>query len=192
MKSNDPIALFQTWFEEAVAAGVRNPEIMVLATSSKSGVPSARVVLFRGLSEGGFRFFTNYDSRKGHELEENPHAALVFHWDPQERQVRVEGRVEKLSPTESDAYFEARPHGHRIGAWASDQSREIAAREVLLKKQADALARYGAEVPRPPHWGGYRVVPHMIELWQGKPDRLHERNVFTRTDAGWTHALLSP
>jgi pyridoxamine 5'-phosphate oxidase len=188
----DPIALFEAWFREAVAAGVTHPEQMVVATATRDGVPSARVVLFRGISAGGFRFFTNYDSRKGHELEANPRAALVFHWDPQERQVRVEGRVEKLSAEESDAYFAARPHGHRIGAWASDQSQEIANRDVLLKKQDEYLARYGENVPRPPHWGGYRVVPSMIELWQGKPDRLHERHVFIRTNGGWTRKLLSP
>jgi pyridoxamine 5'-phosphate oxidase len=188
----DPIALFEAWFQEAIDAGVRHPETMIVATATRAGVPSARVVLFRGISAGGFRFFTNYESRKGHELEENPRAALVFHWDPQERQVRVEGRVEKLSPEESDAYFQARPHGHRIGAWASDQSTAIADREVLLKKQEELLARYGEDVPRPAHWGGYRVVPEVIELWQGKPDRLHERHVFTREGGGWRQTLLSP
>jgi pyridoxamine 5'-phosphate oxidase len=189
---NDPIALFLSWFDEAVTAGVPMPEAMVLATCSRDALPSARVVLYRGLSAGGFRFFTNYESRKGHELADNPRAALVFHWAAQERQVRVEGVVEKLSPAESDDYFAARPHGHRIGAWASDQSQPIAHRDELLKKQDEYLARFGAEVPRPPHWGGYRVVPQRIELWQGKPDRLHERHVFVRTTDGWSRSLLSP
>lgn len=189
---SDPLAKFLAWYDDALAAKVPMPEAMVLATSTRDGVPSARVVLFRGISQGGLRFFTNYESRKGRELEENPRAALVFHWEPMQRQVRVEGTVERLSDEESDAYFDARPHGHRLGAWASAQSRPIRHRDELVAEQQRAAERFGEKVPRPPYWGGYRVVPHAFEFWTGLPDRLHERVVYRRGDHGWDQLLLSP
>lgn len=193
----DPIALFEQWFEEARAAGEPEPEGMTLATCDAAGRPSARIVLFRGLSEGGFRFFTNYHSRKGGELESpaphGAHAALLFWFRTLTRQVRVEGPVEKLSAAESDAYFAARPRGHQLGAWASEQSQPIAGRAVLEARYAEATQRFeGRPVERPPHWGGYRVRPAVIELWRGREDRLHERQRFTRVGAGWHEELLSP
>jgi pyridoxamine 5'-phosphate oxidase len=191
--ADDPLALFQTWFDAAIAAGIAAPEAMVLATADAQGSPSARVVLFRGLSGGGFRFFTNYQSRKGAELEDNPRAALVFHWEPQARQIRIEGGVERLPAEESDAYFAARPHGHRLGAWASPQSRPIAAREEILERHRELAAKYGdGPVPRPPHWGGYRVIPERIEFWEGREDRLHERALFVREGDRWLRSRLAP
>jgi len=190
---HDPLARFVAWFDAAVAAGVAAPEAMVLATATRDGIPSARVVLFRGLSGGGLRFFTNYESRKGHELDANPRAALVFHWEPMARQVRVEGLVERLPAEESDEYFLSRPHGHRLGAWASPQSEAIANRDEILQRHAEYAARFGAEVPRPPHWGGYRVLPQTIEFWSGFPDRLHERHLYLRgNDGDWTMTTLAP
>jgi len=190
---SDPILRFVEWYDAAVAAGVRTPEAMVLATATLDGVPSSRVVLYRGLSHGHPRFFTNYDSRKGHELASNPRAALLFHWDPLERQVRIEGTIEKLDAAESDAYFAARPRGHQLNAWTSAQSSEIENRESLLAKHAEVEARFaGRDVPRPPYWGGYRLVASMIELWQGMPDRMHHREVYRRTSGGWTQSILSP
>jgi len=189
----DPIALFEQWFEEARAAGEPEPEGMTLATCDAAGRPSARIVLYRGMSEGGFRFFTNYRSRKGGELGEHAHAALLFWFRTLTRQVRVEGAVEKLSATESDAYFAARPRGNQLGAWASEQSQPIAGRAVLEARYAEAAQRFeGRAVERPPHWGGFRVRPSVIELWRGRDDRLHERQRFTRVGAEWVEDLLSP
>ena len=190
----DPIALFEEWFAEAQAAGEPEAEGMTLATCSpKTRQPTARIVLYRGLSDGGFRFFTNYRSHKGDELAENAHAALVFWFRTLGRQVRVEGLVEKLSAEESDAYFAARPRGHQIGAWASDQSQIVEGRAVLEARFAEAEARFvGKDVPRPPHWGGYRVRPEVIELWAGREDRMHERRRFTRDGSGWRREILSP
>jgi pyridoxamine 5'-phosphate oxidase len=188
-----PLAMFEEWYAAAEAAGMPEPESVVLATATPDGRPSARVVLFRGLSEGGFRFFTNYDSRKGRELELNPRAALCFYWKALYRQVRIEGLVEKLAPEESDAYFRARPHGHQLGAWSSPQSQAIEGRDVLLERYGVYAAQWKeGEVPRPAHWGGYRVVPEVLEFWEGKPDRLHHREVHRRNDAGWERVILAP
>jgi pyridoxamine 5'-phosphate oxidase len=189
----DPVALFRAWFAEAQAA-VRQPEGMTLATATPDGRPSARMVLLRGLDARGFVFFTNYESRKGLELAENPRAALVFFWEPLDRQVRVEGRVERLADDESDAYFASRPRGHRLGAWASPQSRTIAERSELEALMHAAEARFeGAEVPRPPYWGGFRVVPDAVEFWQGQLNRLHDRLRYVRTEAGsWRRERLAP
>jgi len=190
---SDPIQRFEEWFDAAVKAGVRTPDAMVLSTATRDGLPSARVVLYRGLSEGNLRFFTNYESRKGHELADNPRAALLFHWDPLERQVRLEGTVEKIDAAESDAYFAARPRGHQINAWASAQSTPIASREELLARQAEVEARFADRlVPRPPHWGGYRLIAETVELWQGMPDRMHDRELYRRTASGWSCSILSP
>jgi len=189
----DPIRQFQVWFQEALTAQVPEPHAMTLATASRHGIPSARIVLLRGVDEAGFSFFTNYESRKGRELDANPHAALVFHWQELERQVRVEGSVVTVPAEESDAYFESRPRGSQVGAWASPQSAPIRSREVLEERFREVEERYRDHViPRPPHWGGYRVVPHSIEFWQGRPSRLHDRIGYTRLVDAWAVQRLSP
>jgi pyridoxamine 5'-phosphate oxidase len=190
----DPLAQFRRWFEEAVAAGLPQPEAMALATATPDGRPSLRMVLLRGFDERGFVFYTNYDSRKGRELQANPRAALAFYWFEMDRQVRIEGRVERVTPQESDAYFRTRPRGSRLGAWASPQSRVIAGRAVLERRVQEVAAEYdGQEVPRPEYWGGQRVVPEVIEFWQGQPDRLHDRLCYRRLEeGGWRLERLAP
>ena len=191
----DPIRQFAVWYDEAVAAGVPEPEAMTLATATPAGRPSARVVLLRGFDARGFCFYTNYGSHKGRELTANPHAALTFHWPDLERQIRIEGRVEQTTAAESDEYFRTRPSTSRIGAWSSPQSEVISDRGSL-----EALfARFRADhpddsaIPRPPNWGGFRVVPERIEFWQGRPSRLHDRLRFRRdADGAWTLERLAP
>jgi pyridoxamine 5'-phosphate oxidase len=191
--ARDPLAQFSCWFQEAVDAGVREPGAMTLATASAEGKPSARIVLLRGHSERGFNFFTNYQSRKGLELEANPSAALVFYWDILERQLRIEGTIARLEPHESDAYFARRPRAHQISAWASRQSEIISNRAWIETETAryEALLTGGA-VGRPPHWGGYRLRADFFEFWQGRTDRLHDRVAYTLEGGTWKIQRLSP
>lgn len=188
----DPFAQFARWFDEAVAARVPEPNAMTLATVGSDGRPAARIVLLKGVDARGFVFYTNYHSRKGRELVAGAPVALLFHWVELERQVRVEGRAARVEPAVADAYFASRPHASRVGAWASPQSAVVASREALERSYAEAAARFGEHVPRPPHWGGYRVAPDTIEFWTDRPHRLHERRLFTRGPDGWVESLLYP
>lgn len=189
----DPITQFERWFDEALNAKLPEPNAMTLATVDAAGQPSARIVLLKGIDARGFTFFTNYESRKGIDIAANPRAALLFHWVQLERQARIEGIVEKVSDDESDAYYASRPLGSRLGAWASEQSREVADRSVLEEREAAFRARFGESPPRPAHWGGYRVVPTWIEFWQGRPSRLHDRIGYRReADGNWRIVRLSP
>jgi pyridoxamine 5'-phosphate oxidase len=190
---SEPLAQFQEWYEHAVAAGVLEPEAMALATASADGAPSVRFVLLKGIDDRGVEFFTNYESRKGSELIANPRAALSVLWKPLQRQVRLEGPVEVLTPEESDAYFATRSRGSQLGAWASKQSEEIPDREWLEARLAALETEYPETVPRPPHWGGFRLLPSVIEFWEGRPDRLHDREEFRRGAEGrWRSRRLSP
>jgi pyridoxamine 5'-phosphate oxidase len=187
-----PLEQFKRWFDEALAAKVLEPNAMTLATCSAKGRPSARTVLLKGYDERGFVFFTNYESRKGHDLADNPNACLLFFWPELERQVRLEGSIEKISDQESDAYFNSRPLGSRIGAWVSPQSQPIS-RAELEARDAELTQSLGDHPPRPPHWGGYRLKPDYIEFWQGRPSRLHDRLVFRLNDqARWVSTRLAP
>jgi len=189
---NAPLALFQKWLDAAMAARLPEPNAMTLATVGEDGRPSTRVVLIKYADERGIVFFTNYDSRKGRELDAHPYAALQFHWVELERVVRIEGRIEKTSAEESDAYFVTRPLDSRIGAWASPQSEVISSRAVLLANAAKASARFGLNPPRPDHWGGYRLVPDRWEFWQGRKSRLHDRVRFRLEDGDWRKERLAP
>lgn len=189
----DPIQQFQTWFDQAVAAQLPEPNAMTLATATLDGIPSARIVLLKAVDDRGFTFFTNYDSAKGQELAVNPRAALVFLWTDLERQVRITGAVAKISAVESDDYFNSRPPGSRLGAWASHQSQPIASRAVLETHLADLTAKYSDHpAPRPPQWGGYRVLPEAIEFWQGRSNRLHDRLLYRPHANHWRIQRLSP
>ena len=189
----DPFALFDEWLAEARASEVNDPEAMALATAGTDGRPSVRMVLLKGHGSDGFVFYTNEQSAKAEQLAANPQAALLFHWKNLRRQVRVEGLVERVGDAQADAYFASRARDSQLGAWASDQSRPLDNRTTFEARFEEMKSRFeGQDVPRPPHWGGYRVVPERIEFWSDRPHRLHERRLFTHTGTGWTEGLLYP
>ena len=189
----NPFAQFQRWFTEALNAGVPEPNAMHLATVGEDGRPSGRIVLLKGFDENGFSFFTNYQSRKGSELATHPFASLTFFYAELERQIRIEGTIHKLSPEESDAYFQSRPRGSQIGAWVSHQSAIIENRDVLENRQRELERQFENQtIPRPPHWGGYGLVPDHIEFWQGRPSRLHDRILYRKEEGSWVIERLAP
>ena len=191
----NPIRQFRIWLDEVRASGVPEQDVisMTLGTASKDGQPSARIVLLKSFDDRGFVFYTNYDSRKGKELSDNPRACLLFYWPQLWRQVRVEGDIEKVSTAESEAYFQSRPLGSRLGAWASNQSEVVETREVLETRFAELEKRFGEDVPRPEHWGGYRLKPNSIEFWQGRDNRLHDRLLYRlEEDDSWSIERLGP
>lgn len=191
--SSDPFALFDQWFAEAREIEVNDPEAMALATANAEGRPSARMVLLKGHGPDGFVFYTNEESAKGEELAANPRAALLFHWKALRRQVRIEGAVERVSDAEADAYFATRARDSQLGAWASDQSRPLDSRQAFEDRLEQVKCQFeGKDVPRPPRWSGYRVVPDRIEFWVDRPYRLHERRLFMLEDGRWTEGLLYP
>ncbi len=191
--TDDPVERFQEWFREAEQAGVEVPEAMTLATAAPDGAPSARMVLLKGADEEGFVFYSGYVSRKAGELEANPRAALVFYWRPLGKQIRVEGRVERVPDAESETYFATRPRGSQLAAWASQQSRSLPSREELERRYAELEREYeGREVPRPSHWGGFRLRPDAIEFWEHRENRLHDRTRYTRAREAWHSERLAP
>ena len=191
--TDDPFALFDSWYAEAKASEPNDPNAMALATADADGRPAVRMVLLKGHGADGFVFYTNRTSRKADDLRENMQAGLLFHWKSLRRQIRIEGRVTLASEAESDAYFASRGRDSQLGAWASDQSSPLESRATFEARFAEMQARFdGGDVPRPPHWGGYRVTPDRIEFWQDRAHRLHERRLFTPTDGGWREGLLFP
>ena len=191
----DPLQQFARWYNDYEQAQADDPNACLLSTADAQGRVTARVILLKGIDQGAFEFYTNYRSEKGRQLAENPQAALTFYWPEQERQIRIEGLVEKLSPAESDRYFASRPRGSQLGAWVSPQSEAIQSRQVLDQRLKAVKAQYGEKelVPRPPHWGGYRLKPRRLEFWQGRPSRLHDRMVYEqRADKSWEVDRLAP
>lgn len=190
--ATDPIDQFSRWWDEALRAEVVEPNAMTLASADADGKPAARTVLLKGFDARGFVFYTNYESRKGRELAANPRASLLFFWRELERQVRIDGTVERVDAEESDAYFASRPLASRIGAWASPQSQPISGKAWLMARAAEMGLRHGLNPPRPPHWGGVRVTPAEIEFWQGRPSRLHDRLLYRRDSEQWQRSRLAP
>lgn len=190
--ASDPMDQFDIWWQQAIKSHMEEVNAMTLATSSIDGLPDARIVLLKNITAEGFVFFTNYESAKGRQLIANPRAALVFFWKDLERQVRIRGTVKKISPQQSDQYFQSRPAGSRIGAWSSPQSRVISSREILESNEDKFKKEYGDHIPRPPHWGGFVVVPSEIEFWQGRPSRLHDRILYTKDNEQWKISRLAP
>lgn len=192
--AKEPVEQFKLWFKNASESGIYEPNAMTLSTVSPEGKPSARIVLLKGFDEKGFIFYTNYEGRKGKQLAENPFAALTFYWDVIHRQVRIEGKVKKLSAKASTAYFQKRPKGSQIGAWASPQSQAISGREILEENVADLIAKHEEDevLPRPKHWGGYVVIPERIEFWQGRDNRLHDRVAYEKKGRSWKTSRLAP
>jgi len=191
--SPSPFTQFASWYSEAEQSGINLPNAMTLATATQDGIPSARMVLLKGFDEHGFTFFTNYESQKGRELAENPHVALVFYWEPLNRQIRIAGQVAKLTPAESDEYFQTRPRGSQIAVWVSHQSTVIEDRTILDSRYEDFVAQFeDNSILRPRYWGGYRLTPRTIEFWQSSPNRLHDRFRYTRQAEGWLIERLAP
>jgi len=188
----DPVRQFERWFEDALRARLPLPNAMTLATAAASGAPSARVVLLKGIERGGFVFYTNFGSRKAREIDSGAGACLVFLWSELERQVRIEGAAERVADADADDYYASRPLGARLSAWASPQSDRVASRKILEESMQEARRRHGEQPPRPPHWGGFRVVPREIEFWQGRADRLHDRLLYRHSGRGWTIERLAP
>jgi len=189
---DNPFKQFELWFEQATESGLIEPNAMTVATSTLSGKPSIRVVLIKKVDNNGFVFFTNYDSRKGQEIQKNPQASLLFYWDNLERQVRIEGKIEKVSLEESEEYFKSRPYESRLGAWASKQSTVLKSRFSLMRSVVKLMAKYPGDVPLPPFWGGYRLVPEYFEFWQGRKSRLHDRITYSKQHDSWIKQRLYP
>jgi len=190
--SKDPFKQFEKWFQDVLNSGFLEPNAMTLATASKTGKPSARVVLLKGIHEGGFVFYTNYKSKKGKDIEDNPYGSVLFYWDRLERQVRIEGKIEKVSQQESEEYFNTRPYKSRVGAWASKQSTVIESRSAIVREFLKYMMKFKTHVPLPDVWGGYRLIPDSFEFWQGRPNRLHDRVRFTKNKSGWKIERLAP
>lgn len=188
----NPFEQFRIWFEDAIGSKILDPNAFALSTSTIDGKPSSRMLLLKSFDENGFVFFTNYDSRKGQELASNPFASLLFYWDINERQIRIEGKIVKISAEESDAYFQTRPYTSRLGAWASKQSSQLKSRYSLIKDVVKLTAKYTKTVPLPPYWGGYRMIPDRFEFWQGRPSRLHDRILYTKENENWNVIRLYP
>jgi pyridoxamine 5'-phosphate oxidase len=187
-----PFEQFKIWFEDAIKADFLDVNAMVISTADKQGRPSSRVVLLKNYSENGYVFFTNYDSKKGKDLIENPHASILFFWDKLERQIRIEGRVEKISEEESYDYFKTRDYTSRLGAWASEQSEPLSSRLKLMRKVVNYMMKFPKEVPLPPYWGGFRLIPEYYEFWQGRKSRLHDRIAYKLDNGNWTKERLYP
>lgn len=190
--SKDPFKQFEKWFQDVLKSGFLEPNAMTLATATKAGKPSARIVLLKGIHDNGFVFYTNYKSKKGKEIEENPYGSLLFYWDKLERQIRIEGTIEKVSQKESEEYFNTRPYKSRVGAWASKQSSVIESRSAIVKEFLKYMMKFKNHVPLPDVWGGYRLIPDSFEFWQGRPNRLHDRVRYIKNKSGWKIDRLAP